>query len=193
MQMPMPLIVLFAVWFLWWVSWLIAAAWAKQPKAQLSLAEESRHRVLTIAGVVLLFAPLATLAAATALYAASDALIWACVALALVGFAFAWWARISLGTLWSSNITRKEAHTVIERGPYALVRHPIYTGIITAAIAVAVAKGTVIAFAGLAVLALSFYVKARMEETFLRKELGADAYDGYRARVPMLVPFWPVR
>jgi protein-S-isoprenylcysteine O-methyltransferase Ste14 len=190
--MPLPFIVLLALWAIWWVSWMLAAAWSKQSQAQLPMAEEARHRVLTIAGVVLLFAPLGSLGAVTTLYLPTTALVWTAAVVTLIGFGFAWWARISLGTLWSPNVARKEDHAIIERGPYALVRHPIYTGIILAAIATAVAKGTILAIAGAALLAVSFCVKARMEEQFLKKELGEDAYEAYRARVPMLVPFWPV-
>ena len=47
--------------------------------------------------------------------------------------------------------------------------------------------------AGAAILTASFVIKLRLEERFLMQELGADAYSGYRARVPMLVPFWPMR
>ena len=71
------------------------------------------------------------------------------------------------------------------------MRHPIYTGIILAAIALAILKGTLIAIAGALLAAFGFWVKARLEEGFLREELGAEAYDAYRRRVPMLVPFGP--
>src|SRR5438445_12979167 len=48
-----------------------------------------------------------------------------------------WWARIHLGRLWSSNVTRKKNHHVVDSGPYGIVRHPIYTGVIVASIATA--------------------------------------------------------
>jgi protein-S-isoprenylcysteine O-methyltransferase Ste14 len=54
-----------------------------------------------------------------------------------------------------------------------------------------IAKGTVLGIAGAALLAAGLTLKARMEEQWLRRELGADAYDAYRRRVPMLVPFGP--
>ncbi len=71
------------------------------------------------------------------------------------------------------------------------MRHPIYTGIILAAIAQAIIKGTVIAITGALLAVLGFWVKARLEEGFLREQLGAEACDAYRRRVPMLVPSWP--
>jgi protein-S-isoprenylcysteine O-methyltransferase Ste14 len=106
-------------------------------------------------------------------------------------FLFAWWARLHLGRLWSSAITRKEDHRVIETGPYALVRHPIYTGLILAIFATAAAQATATSCLGAAFVAFGLWIKARVEERFLTAELGAEAYDTYRRRVPMLVPFTP--
>jgi protein-S-isoprenylcysteine O-methyltransferase Ste14 len=149
--------------------------------------------MVTVAGGVLLFGinP-RELHAPWRLWHAGPEFAWATVALAAFGFAFAWWARLHLGRLWSSSITKKAGHHVVDTGPYALVRHPIYTGIIAAAFAVFLLKGTLIALAGVAVMTLGFYIKARLEERFLRQELGPEDYDAYRARTPMLVPFSPV-
>jgi protein-S-isoprenylcysteine O-methyltransferase Ste14 len=116
---------------------------------------------------------------------------WSMVAVAAGGFLFAWWARIYLGGLWSGSITRKEGHTVVDTGPYRIVRHPIYTGILTAAVATAVTTGTAHAILGALLLIVGYWMKARLEESFLREQLGAEAYDSYRRRVPMLLPFGP--
>jgi protein-S-isoprenylcysteine O-methyltransferase Ste14 len=86
-------------------------------------------------------------------------------------------------------VTKKEGHHVVDTGPYRLVRHPIYTGIILSSFATAFEKGTSIAVAGAATMALGWYLKARLEERFLREQLGAEAYGAYAARVPMLLPF----
>ena len=69
---------------------------------------------------------------------------YALVGVMLVGLALTWWARMQLGRLWSSAITRKEEHRLVETGPYALVRHPIYTGIITALLATAAIEATLL-------------------------------------------------
>jgi len=97
-------------------------------------------------------------------------------------------ARIHLGRLWSSAITRKEDHHVVDRGPYRLVRHPIYTGLIATIFATAAAQATVTGLLGAALVAAGLWLKARIEERFLTAELGADAYGAYRRRVPMLIP-----
>ena len=115
------------------------------------------------------------------------------VAVEAGGLAFTWWARLHLGTLWSARVTRKDDHRIIETGPYGIVRHPIYTGIIAGLIATVVAFPGPINIAGVALLIVSFVLKGKLEERFLKGELGAQSYEAYQRRVPMLVPFWPMR
>ena len=92
---------------------------------------------------------------------------YALAGLTLAGILFTWWGRIHLGRLWSSAITRKEDHRVVDSGPYALVRHPIYTGLIAAILATAAAEGTATALAGAALVTFGLWLKARTEERFL--------------------------
>lgn len=106
-------------------------------------------------------------------------------------FAFAWWARVHLGKLWSGMLTLREGHRVVDTGPYALVRHPIYTAFIGASWTLALIAATPVALLGAVVLTIVMSVKAKAEEELLRRELGPASYDAYRARVPMLVPFAP--
>jgi protein-S-isoprenylcysteine O-methyltransferase Ste14 len=182
-----------ALWIVWALSWFLAAGWSSRTESRASIAQQLPYRLLTIAGFVLLFAfhtrryrgPLR-------LWTLPNSAGWAMVLLCLIGFGFAWWARLHLGQLWSAFVTRKSDHHIIDTGPYRIVRHPIYTGIILAAMALAVVKGTVLAIAGALLVMLGFWVKARLEEGFLRQQLGAEAYDSYRRRVPMLVPLGPV-
>lgn len=76
-----------------------------------------------------------------------------------------------------------------DSGPYAIVRHPIYSGLLLSLLATAAAKGTVLGIVGFAFLLVGTGLKARMEERWLAQQLGADAYGDYRRRVPMLLPF----
>jgi protein-S-isoprenylcysteine O-methyltransferase Ste14 len=116
------------------------------------------------------------------------ALGWVMAAIVFGGLLFTWWARIHLGRLWSSSVTRKTDHRVIDTGPYGIVRHPIYTGITLAAVATAAMRGTALAWLGVGVMTTGWVIKARLEEEFLRQQLGAETYDEYSRRVPMLVP-----
>jgi protein-S-isoprenylcysteine O-methyltransferase Ste14 len=75
---------------------------------------------------------------------------------------------------------------VVDTGPYAVVRHPIYTGLIAGAVAMAGLQAKPWALAGAALFALGFVLKARVEERFLEKEIGG--YEDYRRRVSMILP-----
>jgi protein-S-isoprenylcysteine O-methyltransferase Ste14 len=184
-----PQLAIYLLWFLWVASWFAAAFWTGRTQKRASLKDNLIQRAVVLLGVVLLFGlysprPLAL----HSLWTLSDAWGWAMAALVFAGLAFCWWARIHLGRLWSSNVGRKEDHYVVQSGPYAWVRHPIYSGIMLASFATAAQMGTMAALAGAAIMALGWYVKARMEERFLRAELG-PAYAAYAERVAMLIPF----
>ena len=179
-----------AMWLVWWISWIAAAAWSDRAVKRPSTRHQVIYRLLAALGAVLLFGMYRhDLRAELIVWRSPDAIAWLMVASALFGLLFSWWARIHLGRLWSSSITRKADHRVVDTGPYGIVRHPIYTGIILAAFATAAMRGTVAAWAGAGVMTLGWYVKARLEEEFLRAQLGAEAYGDYAGRVPMLVPF----
>ena len=119
--------------------------------------------------------------------------VYVLAAVMLAGLSLTWWARIYLGPLWSSVITRKKDHKIIDTGPYAFVRHPIYCGLIIALLATAVAEGKATALLGSALVILGVWLKACTEERFLMTELGPEIYDAYCRRVPMLIPFLPHR
>jgi protein-S-isoprenylcysteine O-methyltransferase Ste14 len=169
---------------------MLAAAWSDRALKRPAVSREILYRLLAIVGAICLFGvfpPLTT--ADPVLWHLTPGLGWAMVATAAAGFAFTWSARIYLGRLWSSSVTRKADHHVVDSGPYSLVRHPIYTGLILSTLATAAIRSRVSAFAGTALILLGLYIKARLEEHFLREELGQEAYDAYARRVPMLVPF----
>jgi protein-S-isoprenylcysteine O-methyltransferase Ste14 len=125
------------------------------------------------------------------LWPSSEPLDWAITGLVAIGFAFTWWARFTLGGFWSGSITRKEGHHVIDTGPYAVVRHPIYTGLLLATLATALEIGTLSAVIGAGLVTFGYWLKAGFEERFLAEQLGEAAYADYRRRIPMLTPFWP--
>jgi protein-S-isoprenylcysteine O-methyltransferase Ste14 len=148
-------------------------------------------RWMAAAGFICLFAEAPTgLAYRWRLWSLTGPLAWLAVGVVAIGFAFAWWARIHLGKLWSGLILRRRDHRIVDTGPYAVVRHPIYTGLILGAAALAALKATPLALIGVALIALGFGLKARVEERFLGAELGEAAYAAYRRRVPMLIPLW---
>lgn len=184
-----PMVAMYLVWLAWWLSWLAAAFWADRAVKRPPLRSELVYRALVIGGMVLLFdVSLAGKTVESPLWRTPHPAAWVLVGVAALGFAFTWWARVHLGRLWSSSVTRKAGHRVIDTGPYGIVRHPIYTGVILASAAAAALRPSAAAWAGFLVITAGWYVKARIEERFLRDELGHDAYGAYARRVPMLVP-----
>lgn len=177
------------LWAIWVLSWVLAAAWSDRAVKRAGARREILYNVITAIGALLLWGSYRQRHYHAAVWPVGRRTAWCMVGVAAIGFSFTWWARVHLGRLWSRWVVRKVDHHIIQSGPYALVRHPIYTGMSLAMVATAVMFGTSFAYLGAALIILGFYLKARIEEKFLREELGAEAYDLYARRVPMLVPF----
>jgi protein-S-isoprenylcysteine O-methyltransferase Ste14 len=181
---------IFYAWDAFAASWFLAAIWSDRAAARAPLKEQILYWAITGLGAyMLLVVPVKPGPGPGRLWVMDEAAGWIPVAAAVAGFGFCWWARLHLGRLWSGTVTRKADHRIVETGPYGLVRHPIYTGLILAALSSAVLRATLLCFAGFVLMTLGFWIKARLEERFLRQALGAEAYDAYSQRTPMLVPF----
>ena len=181
----------YALWLAWLGSWVFAMLWSSRTEKRGGIAAELGFRVLLYLGAIALFAFPSSghHYAQVQLWSLADALKWVLAALTVGGLLFTWWARIHLGRLWSDWVVKKAGHHVVDTGPYRLVRHPIYSGLMLAAFATATEKGTSFALLGAVVMTLAFYRKARREERFLRAELGEDVYGAYARKTAMLVPF----
>lgn len=105
----------------------------------------------------------------------------------IAGCMFAIWARVALGGNWSGQATVKEGHKLVTSGPYALTRHPIYTGLVAGAIGTAVAVGELRCIFGMVLLALAFIVKMSQEEKLMTETFPVE-YPRYRRRVKALIP-----
>ncbi|GAA1573628.1 hypothetical protein GCM10009804_32850 [Kribbella hippodromi] len=107
--------------------------------------------------------------------------------LALLVLGFCIWARVHIGRNWGTPMTQKNEPELVTSGPYRLVRHPIYSGILVAAIGTAVALSwtwlTIVALA-----AIYFIYSATVEERYLTEQF-PDAYPPYKRTTKMLVPF----
>ena len=104
------------------------------------------------------------------------------------GLLFAVWARQHLGRNWSNAVTIKQNHELITTGPYALVRHPIYTGILTGFLGTTVALSQVRGIIGFVLIFLVLWTKLRTEEDWMRSQFG-DTYATYAHQTSALVPY----
>ncbi|MGH9523382.1 MAG: methyltransferase family protein [Terriglobales bacterium] len=108
-------------------------------------------------------------------------------ALAVLGGAIAIWARLSLGRNWSMVVTVKENHRLVQAGPYTWIRHPIYTGLITAMTGTALINRRCSGILALLLMATAFFIKSRIEERFMRRTFGQQ-YDEYCANSGAFLP-----
>ena len=109
------------------------------------------------------------------------------ILLTFAGAAVAIWARYSLGQYWSGRVTLKVDHQLIRFGPYAHVRHPIYSGLILAMAGTALVIGEWRAAVGVLLAIVEFSRKAAKEEALLATEFG-DQYREYRRQAGFLTP-----
>jgi protein-S-isoprenylcysteine O-methyltransferase Ste14 len=186
------------LWPVWYVTWIAAVIWSARTKTQMKTDIGGSNRWLAGLGSLLLFTP-AHIGTSTGKLGPFDWLLkkvwvepswvaWSFFVLTVAGFAFCWWARLHLGRLWSGFVTVKEDHRVVDTGPYGLVRHPIYAGVIFSAFMMALLRASPASFVGFVLFAIGFAMTAAIEEKFLREQLGTEAYDAYSRRVPMLIP-----
>jgi protein-S-isoprenylcysteine O-methyltransferase Ste14 len=177
-----------ALWILFGLYWIVSAFKLKKTKRRESWGQRFLYMLPLLAAFYLLSRPEAHYGwLGTRFVPASDAAGWVGVLLTAAGVAIAFWARWHLGANWSGVVTLKEGHELIRSGPYRSIRHPIYTGILLALLGTAVAAGEVRGLLAVAVAWLSFYTKARREESFLTQEFG-DRFAEHRRHTGMFLP-----
>ncbi len=174
---------IFAVgWAVFWLYWLIAASSMKRGRVQWS--RELRIRGLIVVLVIILVHVGAFRGSS---HSGDPWRTAAGLVLFAVGLGFAIWARIHIGRNWGTPMSQKEEPELVTSGPYHLVRHPIYSGLLLAGVGTAVALDwrwlIAVGLAGIYVL-----YSARVEERYLDEQFPAD-YPAFKSSTKMLVPF----
>lgn len=175
---------LWMVWLLYWT----ASAWGVHRNARGEPALQRLMTALVLAfGAFLIFAraPLGPLN--SRFVPNSFSLRVAAVIMIVAGLGFSVWARVHLGKFWSSRVTLKEGHQLIQSGPYARVRHPIYSGIALAMVGTALFSGEWRALIGASIFVVGHWLKSRREEALLTSQFG-PLYEEYRRRTGSLAP-----
>jgi len=177
-----------ASWLLFGMYWLVSSLKRKKTKQRETWLQRFGYLLPLTLGVYLLFQGAAHYGwLGRRFVGAGSAVEWLGVLLTAVGIAIALWARWHLGANWSGIVTLKEGHQLIRTGPYRAIRHPIYTGILIAILGTAVTIGELRALLAVFILWLSFYVKARREESFLSKEFGPGFLE-HKRQTGMFLP-----
>jgi protein-S-isoprenylcysteine O-methyltransferase Ste14 len=176
-------------WIAFGLYWLVSALNRKVTKKRETYFQRFRYTLPLLAGFWILFH------SAEGRYGwfgarflpTSPTWEWIGVAMTAAGVAIAIWARWHLGSNWSGIVTLKEGHELIRTGPYRAIRHPIYTGILLGLLGTAVTIGEVRGLIAVAIGWLSFYFKARREESFLAEEFG-PAFAEHQRHTGMFLP-----
>jgi protein-S-isoprenylcysteine O-methyltransferase Ste14 len=177
------------VWILFFVYWQIKAANTKTTQRLEPAASRILRVFIFLIAIVLLWPkriPLPWLY--LELWPEGLLPFWLGAAVTIAGLLFAVWARVHLGRNWSRSVTIKQDHELIITGPYAVVRHPIYTGILTGFLGMAIAISQVRGLIVFALVLLAFWMKLRMEEEWMRSQFG-ETYAIYAERTAALVPY----
>src|SRR5215469_16812586 len=175
-------------WYVFGAYWGLSWLRVKRTKTM----EEPRDRLLTIGIVVvafnLLFANWMRIGPLRLRFVPEERWIdWIGIASTWVGVAIAVWARYCIGVYWSARVTLKEGHQLIRSGPYAFVRHPIYTGMFLGTAGAALVAGEWRGLVAVILLLVAHLLKALREEALLTKEFG-DQYISYRKHTGFLFP-----
>jgi protein-S-isoprenylcysteine O-methyltransferase Ste14 len=177
------------LWYVLGIVWLFGLLTTKPVARAQSLDSRLLEISLTVLAFVLVFTP----------YFRSGWRAWSFIPnaqaggaigliMVLSGVCFSIWARLQLGGNWSATVTVKEGHTLIRRGPYAIVRHPIYTGLLVALLGVALIIGELRGLLGVGILFLAYWLKTRVEERFMLDQFGGE-YRRYQQQVKGLIPY----
>jgi len=170
-------------WVVFWVYWLAASVGVKA----------GRTRWARFAGVRVAILLLVLLLLRLRLFKAHHAVTsnpWSQgigLVIFLLGLALAVWARIYIGRNWGMPMSEKSDPELVTTGPYSVIRHPIYSGIILALTGTAVA-GSLFWLVAVVLLGGYFIYSAIMEERYLT-ELFPEAYPRYKQSTKMLIPF----
>jgi protein-S-isoprenylcysteine O-methyltransferase Ste14 len=182
----------FAVlWLGWAVYWGARSRGAKSDVRRETASSRLPYLILVVLAFALLWGPDTRLPFLDDRFLPLDGLpIWSSLGaiLTLIGLLFTVWAREHLGRNWSGIVTVKQDHELIITGPYALVRHPIYAGLLLAAFGQAVARGQWVGLIAAGILLCAFWRKLRLEEIWIRSRFGS-VYENYSQRVSALIPF----
>jgi len=177
----LPQLLALSAWAMFAIVWVSGAFLVKRTI--------QREAMVAQVGQVLLWGTAFTLLVIFPVHpSARDQLQWVGLPLTLGGLGFAIWARFHLGRNWSALATIKHDHELVTSGPYGLVRHPIYTGLIGAAV------GSVLVFQHLPgvvatlMILVGVVIKIRVEERIMRERFGS-VYEVYTREVKSLIPW----
>lgn len=185
---PWALVLIDVAWGVTFLYFLVSALVTNRIKRREPIGGQLVDRILLLGGYFLLFSGVPLSAISRQHFARPlAALQVAGVVLTYLGLPLTIWSRARLGRFWSAVVALKRDHRLIQSGPYRVVRHPLYSGIILAAIGLALCVTTWSSLLGAALLLICFERRAHKEDALLATEFGAE-FEAYRQRTGRLIP-----
>jgi len=177
------------VWICVGLVWLAASASLKSIAREEPLRSRLFHTVAILPAFLLLFDSHLNAGVLNRRFVPDTPVIWwVGFALTVAGAAISIWARLLLGANWSATVTVKQDHELMRTGPYAMVRHPIYSGFLLAMLGTAIAFGEIRGLIALVLAFIAWRVKSLIEERFMLDQFG-EQYAQYKREVKALIPF----
>jgi protein-S-isoprenylcysteine O-methyltransferase Ste14 len=168
--------------------WATSALFAKRTAYRQAIKDRLAYLAIFAAAFALLFEPYRWPYLSASLLPRAPAVLWLGAALCVLGLLFALWSRATLGRNWSGIPSVKSDHELIQHGPYALVRHPIYAALLTMFIGTEMVIGSAGGVIGFPLLLGAFRQKLELEESLMVRQF-PEAYPAYMRRVAQLIPF----
>ena len=178
------LLVTVLAWSLFSIYWEAAAKSASAAKSSESQTSRGVHVFLVNAAMLLVLIPIRGWGR---FEPALAGIMGTGLAIQALGILLAVWARVHLGRNWSGAISIKVEHQLVRSGPYKLLRHPIYTGLLTMYLGTALTTGEWHAALGFTLALFAYWRKIRLEEATMDAAFGAD-YETYRRSTWALIP-----
>ncbi|MGA2549613.1 MAG: isoprenylcysteine carboxylmethyltransferase family protein [Burkholderiaceae bacterium] len=176
------------VWSAWCLYWIVSAARAKRTvRRESALSRLGHFGPLFFAAWLLWVVRVPWAWLEVRLPFPELPAFWVGLALTVAGLLFSVWARIHIGRNWSGSVTVKADHVLVRSGPYAWVRHPIYTGLLLGFLGTGLALDEVRGPVATLIVLAAFWRKLRLEERFMTDTFG-QAYQDYRREVSALIP-----
>jgi protein-S-isoprenylcysteine O-methyltransferase Ste14 len=177
-----------ACWIIFYIYWIIRARGVKPAAEEQTRLSRLAHRLPLALCVFLLLCPFTRSPLALPLTPQTVLTLDIGTIVCVLGLLITIWARRTLAGNWSSDVTFKQGHELIQAGPYRYARHPIYTGLLVMCLGTAMAGGRLHSWLGLLFMGAAFWIKIRQEESLMLRHF-PDQYPAYRVRVKAIVPF----
>jgi protein-S-isoprenylcysteine O-methyltransferase Ste14 len=186
--MSVPLTMIWAGFFGYWAFAAVKGERKRAARVEVSGSYLVHVALFVLAFALVLFGPLPFGPLAGRFLPDRPEFTWTGMVLLIAGLGFAVWARRHLGPYWSGHVVIRADHRLIRSGPYAVVRHPIYSGLLLGMLGTAIAVGEWRGLFAVVLLVAAYLRKIRKEEGWLLQHFG-EPYDRYRREVRAIIPF----